>query len=208
MRHRGKRPARRRAGISLAEVVVSIPLVGLVMVGAMNATGSVLRTWSQARESYQGHSLGEQLMAEVLQQAYEDPDDPPTFGVETGEPVAVRTAWDDVDDYYNLSQSPPRTRAGAAISGYTGWTQQCSVVYATLADPTQASATDAGLKRITVTVTDPAGRATVLTAYRSRWGAGEQPPAVDTTVQGYVSHDLTAGGGTLRGGASLFNHAE
>lgn len=199
---------RGRAGISLAEVVVSIPLVGLVMVAAMNATGGVLRTWSQARDHYHAQSLAEELMAEVLQQPYEDPDDSPIFGVEQGEGAGSRKKWDDVDDYDDWSRSPPKDAGNADLADYTGWTRACSVAFAELADPTQTAASDENLKRITVTVTDPTGRATVLTAYRSRWGAGEQAPAVDATVQGYAGHELTTDGGTLRGGVSLLNHAE
>ncbi|MCA9643189.1 MAG: hypothetical protein KC492_20970 [Myxococcales bacterium] len=196
-----------RHAITLTEVVLSIPLIGLVMVGAMTSTGAVLRTWNDARDNQQALSLAQQLMAEVLQQPYKEAGST-SIGVETGEPGGTRLLWDDVDDYHGWSGSPPKSKSNTPLTGYTGWTRAVSVRYASLANPAQNSGSDEGLKRIVVTVTDPAGAATTLTAYRSRGGAMEQPPAVDATVEGYLSHELQLGTERMYNGAALPNAAE
>ncbi|MCA9240699.1 MAG: type II secretion system protein [Planctomycetales bacterium] len=197
-----------RHAITLTEVVLSIPLIGLVMVGAMTSTGAVLRTWNDARDNQQALSLAQQLMAEVLQQPYADPEGGSGIGSDTGEGGGTRSKWDDVDDYHGWSRTPPQAKDNVVLTGYTGWTRAVSVRYASLANPAQNSGSDEGLKRIVVTVTDPAGAATTLTAYRSRGGAMEQPPAVDATVEGYLSHELQLGTERLYNGAALPNAAE
>ena len=198
-----------RLGLSYVEVVACVPLVGLVLVGAMNTTGAIVGTWTVAQDQQRGATLAEHLMAEVLQQYYEDPNNSGVFGRESGEAAGNRTAWDDVDDYDSWSSSPPRGRDNAVLSGYDGWTREVSVSYMRLSDPTQTSATDEGLKGITVTVIDPTGQSTSLTAYRSKWGAMEEAPLSDTTFQSYVSHEMELGNGSVfYGGAQVPNHSE
>lgn len=199
----------RRPGITLTEVVISIPLIGLVMVGAMTSTGSVLRTWNDARDLNVGRTLAHDLLAEIMHQPYSDPEGGSGIGSDPGEGSVNRRKWDDVDDYHGWSfGSPPRDKDHNALSGYSGWSRTASISYASLADPTQNSGVDSGLKRITVIVTSPAGEVTTLVGYRSGSGAMEHAPAVDTTVQGYISHQLEVNGNTLYRGANLPNGAE
>lgn len=198
---------RTRHAITLVEVVISIPLIGLVMVGAMTSTGAVLRTWNDARDSQRAFSLGHQLMAEILQQPYLEAGST-AIGRESGEGIVNRISWDDVDDYHGSSTSPPSHKSGQALAGHTGWRRAVSVAFASLANPTQNAGSDEGLKRIVVTVTNPAGQTTTLTAYRSKYGALEQSPAVGSTVQSYVNHELQVGGTNLYNGANVPNGAE
>lgn len=203
------RPSRgRRAALSYIEVLFSIPLVGLVIAGALEGSSGVLRTWSAAHDRQRGLAFAEQLMAEVLQQPYEEPDDSPAFGRETSESGGTRLNWDDIDDYDGWSKSPMHDKENAVLTGTTGWTRAADVAYVSLYDPTQISGSDTGLARITVTVTDPSGQATVLTAYRSRHGSVESVPLADTTTQSFVTHELETGAGVLHGGARAPNHVE
>lgn len=197
----------RLRGLSHVEVVICIPLVGMVLVGAMNSTGGIVRTWTFAQDMHRAQSLAENLMAEVLQQHYEEPDETPLSGRETDESSSTRLNWDDVDDYDGWTHSPPTDKSNMSLSGYTGWTHAVSVSNVELNDPTQTTASDEGVKRIVVTVTDPAGDTTVLTAYRSKWGALEERPLLDTTIQGTVSHQLEIAGSTFHHGVNLPNHS-
>lgn len=197
-----------RGGLSLVEVVVSTFLVGLVAVGALTSVGGVVRTRIAAEQVHDGTALAQHLMNEILSMHYEEPDATPTFGRETAEPPSFRQDWDDVDDYDGWSASPPQNRPGWALSGYAGWTRAVSVNLAQLNDPMLNSVSDDGLKRIEVTVTDPSGRQTQLTAWRSQWGALEQTPAADITAQTRVESQIQVGSGTTQySGTALQNHA-
>ncbi len=204
-----KRAARdRRQGVSLMEVVISTLLVGLVLVASLKAVGGIFRTWSASEQRHDGMGLAQQLMTEILQQHYNEPDGVPVLGVEVPESTLDRSSWDDVDDYNGWS-SVPQDKTGTALAGYGGWTRAAAVEYVQIADPTQTSATDTGLKRITVTVTDPSGRQTVLDSYRSQWGMLEQAPDADATLQTWITNELQIGASLkLQTGVHVLNHAE
>lgn len=197
-----------RAGLSLVEVSISTLLVGLVLISSLKAVGGVIHTRVVADQVHDGTALARDLMNEILAQHYVEPTQTPAFGREGGEPPSYRSAWDDVDDYNGWSASPPQDRPGWALPGYTGWTRGVTVDYAKLSNPTANALSDEGLKRITVTVTAPTGRQTQLTAWRSLWGALEQSPAADTTVQTRIDSQIQVGSGTtLYSGTALQNHA-
>lgn len=200
----GRRNTRR--GLSTMEVVLSTALVGLIAAGALRSVGGVFRTRAAADAAGDGTGLAQALMAEVLQSRYEDPAATIAFGPESGE--TDRADFNDVDDYQNWTESPPRTRDDTPLAGYTGW--QRTVQIALVAPATlQNSSSDQGLKRIVVTATDPAGRSTTCTSYRSRWGAGEQTPDAPLTIQTWVGSQIqTSRGAAAISGVNLTNHAQ
>lgn len=198
-------PAR---GVTLAEVVLTTPMVALVLVAAMTSVGGVLRTVNATTSGSDAQSLALNLMAEVLQQPYEDPDNTPAFGTETGEGTGDRKDFDDVDDYQGWSNSPPDDKDGGKLNDFDDWTRAVSVDLVQLNDPTQTSLSDEGVKRITVTVTDPGGATTTLVAYRSRTGVLESAPAADAVVQTFISHKLKVDDRHTFSGAHVSNHAE
>lgn len=199
-----------RRGLSLVEVVVSTFLVGLVMVGALKSVGGVVKTRIAATRAHDGTLLAQDLMNEILSQEFVEPTQSPIFfGYENNpEGSQSRLNYDDVDDYNGWTRSPPRTKDNTALTEYTGWTRSASISFVQRNAPNTVSGTDEGLKRIIVTVTDPNGRQTQLTAWRSQWGALEQAPAADTTVQTRVESQIQAGSGTTQySGTALQNHA-
>ncbi len=201
---------------SLIEVVVSIALVGLVMVASLDTAGNATKTWLAASEEQLAHTLAQELMAEILAQPYSDPDttndpDLKDFGVEAGESTANRLDFDDLDDYDDWTASPPESRDGSAISAAAGWTR--SVVVGKLKQKkvndthTDDGKNDGGTRLITVTVTDLAGAVTSLKSIRNRYGALEQPKGIQVEAVTNLSISLETGGGTVRGGGALLNHA-
>lgn len=208
MRRCNESRARFRSGLSLTEVVVSTMLVGLVLVGSMNGIGGVVRMQEAAQQDSDGLALAQQLMAEVLQQHYLDPNSTPAFGLEGAEVASQRSTFDDVDDYHNWNKTPPVARDGTALKGYDGWTRSIVVEWVKLTDPNGVSGADLGLKRITVKVKDPSGGYTVVQSLRSKWGALENPLAMDATIQSMVDSTLDMGSGVdLQGGVNFSNHA-
>lgn len=199
----------RRAGLTLAEVAISTLIVGLMMVASLKSVGGVYTTWTSAADKYGGISLADQLLEEIMQSEYEEPDVTIEFGPEVGEGNGIRNAWDDVDDYLSWSKTPPSKKTGAAFPNYDGWTRTATVQLASVTDPTVIPASDEGLKLITVTVTDPNGNTTTRPALRSRWGTLQQASLVDSTWITEVDIQLTTGSGaSTTSAASIPNAAE
>lgn len=198
----------RRRGLSLIEVVVSSLLTGFVIVAALRGVGGIFATWSAAERQHDAAGLARQLMTEILQQRYLEPDVPANFGRELPETSLNRLLWDDVDDYHGLSETP-RDRSGFALAGYSGWTWSATVEWVNVTSPQNSSVSDQGLVRITVTVTEPAGRQTILVGHRSQWGLMEQTPEATQTSQLWAASQLRVGTGRdLRSATNLFNAAQ
>lgn len=199
----------RRSGLTLAEVVVSSLLVGLLLVSALQSSAGVVRNWSAATDAYRMAHLADQMVSEIVQHTYEDPNGSPVFGLEAGEGATVRESWNDTDDYHGWTASPPRERDGTVMSEFSGWTRAVSVRLATVSDPALTPGADEGLKLVEVTVTSPSGASFVRSALRSRWGQLDQTPTIDATWVTSVASSLTLSDGTKSSaGSSLPNSVE
>jgi len=192
----------------MVEVVVATLITGVVTVGALNVMGGAIKT-RVASEAY-GHGplLANELLAEVMSCAYEDPEAPGTgemlgIGRESGE--TVRSTFDDVDDFLNYSESPPTDTADLPLAQYTGWTRAVAWTYVTASDGS-FSFFPTGLTEIVVTVTSPDGTVTERVGYRWREGVLEQPPAIDATIVTWLGAELQIDAlGVARAGTNLIN---
>ncbi len=73
----------RRRAVHMIEVAVSMVIVSVILLTAMNMVGAAGQSTRSMTDRGTGHLLAEQLMAEILAQAYEDPDEPPgSFGTQ------------------------------------------------------------------------------------------------------------------------------
>jgi len=128
-------------------------VIAVMLVAAVHAVGGSAATRARVTKRVVGPYLADGLMAEILAQSYQDPTSP-VFGPEVsgGESAVSRATWDDVDDYNGWVESPPQDKDGTVIAGMTGWERSVAVVWVNPADLTQVSATESGVKRITVTV--------------------------------------------------------
>lgn len=196
-----------RRGLTLTETVISSLITGLILVSALATVGSVVRSRKAAQQQDLGPLLAEQLLAEILQGYYVEPSGTAVFGAEAGEVTSNRSSFDDVDDYTNWSESPPKARDGSTLAGFSGWTRSVSVVYALPAFPSWTWGIDTGLKRITVTVRSPTGAVTTRTALRARNGDGFFGPSGQSTYVTHTAVDLQVGslGATTTGAAQLSN---
>ncbi len=199
-----------RNATSLVEVVSSTLLVGLLVVGAVSLLGASVRTKSVSSTLVDGPLLAEALLAEIMALPYRDPeDDSAANSTNTGEASVTREDFDDVGDYHNWSTTTVQDRAGNALPDYAGWSRSVTVHWADRTDA-DTSASDVGLKRIVVTVTAPDGTVTTRFGLRSKAGALEQAPTVDTTVVSLIETSLSIGTPTqtARGVTNLINHVE
>jgi hypothetical protein len=202
-------PSRRR-GLTVVEVAIGAVLVGTLLVSSLRLLGGSLRMYATTSDLLDGPMLAEQLLAEIMSQPYEDPEDgSATFGLESGESSGNRNKWDDVDDYNGHLSGPPRTKNGVDLDAYTGWNRAVAVAWIDADDGAVNPLTDSGQKRITVTVLSPTGRPTTRYGFRTRWGALEQPPTVDSTVVTYIESSLEIGTSGARAdwSSNLVNHA-
>ena len=143
----------RRHAFSMAEVVVSIVIVGGMAVAALNAVGASQVGMRKMSDRVLGDVLARQLISEILQLSYKEPDDAPGFGRESSESGSSRAKFDDVDDYDNWTASSPEKKDGTAIMNQGGWQRSVAVEYVDPDNLTTVVVADQGVKRITVTVT-------------------------------------------------------
>ena len=179
--------------MSLIEAVISMSIVSVMMVSALQMVGAAARTKQIQSSQRKGPALARDLMSEILPNAYVEPDDTPVFGPESGETDDTRLAFDDVDDYHGWSSTSLQSKDGTALVNVTGWKREVEVVYVDPGNISNVSGTDTGLKRITVTVTDPIGRETVRTALRSSLGVYDNAPSADATYVTWVGVQFQAG---------------
>lgn len=140
-------------GFTLAEAIVASVIVAVVIVTAMNATGSVRKTELSAANRAFGVRLAEELLEEIQRTSYLDPNlKVDAISLDAGENQSNRRTLDDVDDYAGLTDDPPTQIDGQALANATGWSRSVEVVWTTAADPMVDSGVSYGRKRITVTV--------------------------------------------------------
>lgn len=151
--NRPSRCVRRKGAFSLAETAVSVFIVGVLVVAALNTVGAATVAQQAIGDRGKGELLAHDLMTEVLQQRYEEPDDTPTFGRESSESDGSREFYDDVDDYHAWNSSPPEYKDGTEIPDLSGWRRTVAVYWVDPSDLTNVIGADAGVKRINVTVT-------------------------------------------------------
>ncbi|QDU57437.1 type IV pilus modification PilV family protein [Aeoliella mucimassa] len=206
-------PFTHRAGTSLAEVVIATLLVGVLLIAALESAGSAALGTRNRASNVKSTLLAQELLAEVMSMPYQDPDPRAniTFGLEADElsGPSERANFDDIDDYDGWSESPPTTRAGIPLDGYSGWQRSVVVVKHMYSHPATTLADgelDDGLRSITVNVEDPTGNVTSLTAFRTEQGALEQPTGLDRTIISNVTIAITSNGQTVRSGANIMNH--
>jgi len=143
-----------RRALTLVESVVSIAIVGVMLVAALNTVGASQVTQQKIGQRSRAMLLAQDLMAEILQHYYEDPDlAAGSFGLTVAEMSdGDRSLWNDVDDYNGWSASPPQQKDGTELSDFDGWRRSVSVSWVDSADPVTELGSDTGVKLITVTV--------------------------------------------------------
>jgi type II secretory pathway pseudopilin PulG len=139
------------AGFTVIEAVISTIIVAIMLVAALGTVGASRLVQQETSLADRGRLLAESLLAEIMQQQYQDPNEPVVFGSEADEATATRVDFDDVDDYHGWSAGPPVAKDGTALTIAPGWTRNVAVVWVDPQNPATIETTESGVKRITVT---------------------------------------------------------
>lgn len=106
----------KRRGITMVETVLSTIVVSVLLAGALSAAVSSRGLVSAADQRRQALWLADELLGEILQKSYTDPQTPGgAAGPEAGE--KARVDFDDVDDFTDWKESPVADATGALIAG-------------------------------------------------------------------------------------------
>ncbi|MCB1644175.1 MAG: hypothetical protein KDI36_01915 [Pseudomonadales bacterium] len=170
---------RRSAGATLVEVIIAIVLTAIVLVSLASAVSLSTSKSADLLWQVKAVELGESYLEEILGKRFDE--NSPVGGIPACHSSATacgavgpdgesRAAYDDVDDYHGLDESPPQDSDGVARSLYTGYRVQVQVSYVSAATVTALglSATD-DAKLIEVTVTPPGGSAMTFAAYKGNY---------------------------------------
>jgi MSHA pilin protein MshD len=127
-------------GISLIEMIAVIVVLAIAIPTLLAMLADV--GWRSGRREAMADTLlyVQELMEEIVSKDFEDPDQTPVFGPETGE--TSRSDYDDVDDFDDYSDNPA-----------PGYDRSVNVDYVELISSTwQSAASSTDFKRVTVTV--------------------------------------------------------
>ena len=194
MQRHCRRLANPRA-FTIVEAIVSSVVMAVMLVTSVRAITSISKSRGSLLVERQATLLCKDLMTEIMQCYYTLP---------TGSVDGIsRASWITISDYNGFSELPPSTISGTPITGYDGWTRTVLVELVNPAAPNgSAVVTDMGLKRITVTVTNPKGRSASLVALRSSVGFYERKPTTQMSMTSQIKITLD-GGGTAKSSAAV-----
>jgi MSHA pilin protein MshD len=178
-----------RRGFTLIEAATASVVVGLLAGATLTAVTSATRAAALTGDRARARQLAGDLMAEVCAQAYMESGST-TLGPDAGEVNgASRAAFDDVDDYNGLSESPPKDRTGKDLAGWSGWMRTTTVQWVSPVDCSTVKAAESSAKLITVKVSKGNRVLAKVTAVRSAawdralWtGKSQASPSVVTAV--------------------------
>ncbi len=165
-RHVNSSPHRPRRAFTLVESVMSILIIGVMLVTALDTVGAAAKAEFMMSERNKGYHLAEALLSEVCQQPYSDAVTLGTIGTEAGETGLTRAKFDDVDDYHNWSGAP-QDKNGVAIAGADDYTLSVTIAWVSPDNLAATKLADTKVKKITVTGTRGGRVVAVLSAYRT-----------------------------------------
>ena len=157
-------------------------IMAVLFVAALSTVSNAKTGQYSATERMLGQQLGLDLMNEILARNYQTVTGQAPFSLEPAVSTTVRAGWTNVDDYNNLSDSPPSDTSGNPLAGGTGWTRTVTVSFADSNSLAAVSATaNTGVKIITVTVLHGARTSAVYNSYRTSAWINTIPTPSNTT---------------------------
>lgn len=156
----------RECGFSLVELVVTMVVISVAVLGISQALAFAFARQSDGLWQARAVALAESYVEEIMARRYDEA--APIGGVPPCAPAAVacsaigsdggetRARFDDVDDYHGLDEQPPLDADGNPRAEYAQFRVQVSVSYLDAAQVAAYGLDDASdAKLVTVSVTPP-----------------------------------------------------
>jgi hypothetical protein len=112
---RAAKPPHCKAGFTLPEALAAMMITGLACSALLYAVSGAVALSHTGGANTRAMLLAQAIMDEISACQWADPDDVTHWGAEPGETETNRLAFDDIDDYDGLNETPPRTRDGQAF---------------------------------------------------------------------------------------------
>ena len=161
-----RRPTAR--GFSLIEASLCVVIVAVMFAAVIQTVAAARMSQYKTDGRSRGSALAHDLMAEILQQAYDEPDGPGPIGRDTLEFAFSRAGFDDVDDYDGWIASPPQLKDGTPLSLLAAWSRSVEVRWINSSNLSLIVGTETTAKRIIVIVKHNNVPMAELTAIRTR----------------------------------------
>jgi MSHA pilin protein MshD len=139
-------------GFTLVELIISMVVVSIALGGVLMVMNYTVRHSADPMLQHQALAIAESYLEEVLLQSFNDPDG----GIEPN-----RGLFDDVGDYNGLNNDGAHDQAGNAILGLEAYRVRVIVDNLAINGITG--------RRVTVTVTDPAGNDLSLSGFKANY---------------------------------------
>lgn len=186
--------------LSLVESAVSMLLVGVAVVAALNSVGAAKFNEAKTVEQQQGCLAADELLNEIMQKDYADATDGAnSFGLDAGESSANRRHFDDVDDFDGLVEDPPKEPDGTDIDSLKGWRQTVDVSWVALNDLTTPLMSNQGYKLIVVSLYRGGVLASEAVGIKSQGLPDLEACCKSTVCEELSNTDCTASGGMPKG---------
>jgi MSHA pilin protein MshD len=153
--------ARAQGGFTLIEVIVSIVVLAIAIVGVLAGLSAIAVHSANAMVNEQAVAIASAYLNEVMQKP---------FGAFDG--AATRSQFDVVDDYAGLTDVGAHDQTGAAVPGLGQYTVGVTIRGGGLPGPPAAplgAVPPAQLREIDVTVSNSSGVLVVLSGYRTQY---------------------------------------
>ncbi|WP_148861648.1 type IV pilus modification PilV family protein [Marinobacter fonticola] len=160
---------RRQSGATLVELVMTIVIISIAVAGVVGAFATIAGRSADPLNQTRAVELAQLYLDEILAKKYDEltPEGgvpPYTGGCNINTDEVDRADFDDVDDYHNLTDNPPKSPV-TNIAGYSGFQVAVSVACA----GGEVGLAAANAKRIRVTITTPGGPVFDFSAYRANF---------------------------------------
>ncbi len=129
---------KKQKGFTLFEIIMTILVGSIIIPPIILMILTALKSPAVMSNAIKGNSLGSDLMEEILSKKWDENSTgsgpindssktpPDELGPESGE---TRPDFDDVDDYNNYTESPPKDRNGNVLSDFSSYTRSVEVYY-------------------------------------------------------------------------------
>ncbi len=158
---------KRHQGFTQVELAVSVVIVGVLMLASLNSIAASRRSHYAESARAMGGVLANNLLAEISKLPLREPTCDCGFGPEAGEVGSDRRLFDDIDDYDNLVDSPPKRRLGTVLDGFDGWSRSVTIQYVPTNDWIATSSSFSGVYRIVISIKQGSATICNLVAYRT-----------------------------------------